>query len=367
MHTFPISAKSNYEWTEYFKGFHADVSKVHSQNYSDAVKEVGDWMASDAGVPQSTFAEIDAFLANVSTMAPKPENILFEGLPWGGLREVLTGQPLVPGDSSVPFSKPAYTPQTRQWLDLARNGTFSNETLRLMPINFEVDEKWLALLHQSVERNGETWLHHLFIGTYQLEVGDADAARKSFNASLKLKPSPHAFRNLALFAATEDEAAALYASAWSELKKVPSTDPSAGDLAKDLSGEIATWLLLNERWGEVRSFLNNEVPREYASKDRILHARAGLAVHDGDWKTAVDILTSHCFPTFGSERSRLINLWFQAKLLEAKEANGGKDLTKRQVIKLRKTLGCDGDVTSSAWNDKCSRGPPNLGIAYGGF
>ena len=59
-----------------------------------------------------------------------------------------------------------------------------------------------------------TWLHHLFLGTYQLETGNVDDARISFQASINLKPNVHAYRNLALFAPTANDAFDLFTSAW---------------------------------------------------------------------------------------------------------------------------------------------------------
>ena len=38
----------------------------------------------------------------------------------------------------------------------------------------------------------------------------------------------------------------------------------------------------------------------------LMTTRAGLALHDGDHETAIAILTSHCFPTYGAARSALV-------------------------------------------------------------
>ena len=146
--------------------------------------------------------------------------------------------------------------------------------------------------------------------------------------------------------------------------------------------------MLNGRWDELEALLV-AIPRTvFLEKDRVLHARAALAVHRGDHKEALSVLTSHCFPTYGSLRSMLIQLWWQAKTMEAVEvattvcspelgaslrvteapnrkANGGVNLTKLETVHLRRKLGCDGDSTSSGPYDDCIRGPPNLGLQYG--
>ena len=206
------------------------------------------------------------------------------------------------------------------------------------------------------------------MGTYQLEIGDAGAAKASFDASLKLSPSVHAYRNLAIFAPSADAAAELYQKAWARWAKLDAgKDPAAEMLGKDLSSEMAAWLMLNSRWTELENFLSGIENKAFLSKDRVLHARAALAIELGDHATGLSILTRNCFPTYGSVRSMLIDLWWRAKLMEAVKANNGKNLTRLQTVHLRRQLGCDGDSTSSTILDPCTRGPPNLGLRYGGL
>lgn len=79
MHTFPIAANSTYQWSEWFKGFRADATRVHSSNYSDALNEVNTWMASERGLDQEKFKETDAWLASLSQRSPMPGDILYQG------------------------------------------------------------------------------------------------------------------------------------------------------------------------------------------------------------------------------------------------------------------------------------------------
>lgn len=289
------------------------------------------------------------------------------GMPWGGLREQLTGERLVK-NGGCPFPKPRYDTETRAWLDLLVNGTFSAETLALTPVTFEIDPLWVERLFHSMSEHGETWLHHLFIGTYQLEVGNPTAATASFEASLRLLPSVHGYRNLAIFADTVDAASALYQKAWDVWTSLDTKrDPSVEDLGKDLASEFAAWLMLNSRWLELKDFLAGIDRESFLGKDRVLHARAALVIQSGDHKSALSILTGNCFPTYGGERQALIDLWWAAKRVEAVEMNGGKQLSKLQLVHLRRQLGCDGDSTDTTISSNCTRGPPNLGLRYGGF
>lgn len=344
-----------------------ELDRIHGQNYSDAVESVNEWMRSSVGLNQEKFNEIDTFLKSLANVAPEAKNIISVGMPWGGLREKLTGRPLVVG-GACPFLEPEFNEETRPWLELLNNGTFLNTTLHLTPVNFEIDEMWIIRLKESMQKHGPTWLHYLFLGTYQLEVGDAETARASFQSSLALFPSAHAYRNLAIFAPTADEAISLYKKAWETWEKLDnSTDSAVNDLGKDLANEFSAWLLVNERWSDLSDFLAKLKHLPYLQKDRVLHARAALDIYNNEWKSAEAILTENCFPTYGSERSALIQLWWQAKQMEAVEKKGGKPLTKLETIHLRRKLGCDGDSTSTNIHSKCTRGSPNLGLEYGGF
>jgi hypothetical protein len=84
---------------------------------------------------------------------------------------------------------------------LCRNGTFSKETLAdLAPASFLIGSEWVKLLEASAARHGASWLHSLYLGTAELEMGNAPKALALFNRSLALQPSVHAERALAIFA-----------------------------------------------------------------------------------------------------------------------------------------------------------------------
>jgi len=374
MHTFPLPAESVYEWTEWFKAWRADPSKMQDPDYSVPLREVDAFMSSKQGVSAGKTRSMDDFFKKYADIPP--EKMLWQGMPYAGLYEEASGRKLAPG---CPFPKsPANISEAplgiRPWLELLRNGEFSPETLSATPINFEVDALWMQLLRSSMAKNGETWLHRLYLGTEALEVGNVDAARTHFEASFKLKANVHSARNLATFAPTMEEAVKGYEQAWSLWKQLDaSADPAATNLGKDLASEMSAWLMQNEQWDALSSILDDVATMPEAatfrSKDKILHAKAALAMssHGGaaDFATAIDILTSHCFPTYGSDRKMLIDLWWNARVAKAVDENGGRSLTKMQMIKLRRQLGCDGDSTTSTLADKCMRGPPNLGYPYG--
>ena len=120
-------------------------------------------------------------------------------------------------------------------------------------------------------------------------------------------------------------------------------------------------------WSALNDFLTNlasPLTSAYLQKDRALHARAALAVHNHDHATAIPILRHHCFPTYGSLRADLIKLWHEAQAQKAVEDKGGVALTTAERLALRRRLRCDGDHTDRTLSDPCVCGPPNLGYAY---
>ena len=354
MHTFPVKARGSVEWTEWFKAFQGNVSRLHSVNYSDALSEVKEFIQSKNGVSNERIDSVNKFFESIADL--EPSEILTKGMPWGAMAELRNGKNF---SSCCPFTSLPYDERTMHWIDLIKNhGSFSENASKTTPLNFEVGENWISLLG-----NGTTWLHSLFRGTHALEVGDVNRARDSFKDSVLKHPNAHAYRGLAVISRSPDEGWQYYQNAWSCYANLSDHDAVKTRLGKDLAREIAPWLMLNNRWDDLRGFLSS-LPEMYKSKDRVLHAQAALHVQDGDFASAKKILRSNCFPTYGSERSALIELWWNALVLEAESEKGGESLSNRELLALRRKYRCDGDSATSTLNDPCILGPPNLGYAY---
>ena len=375
MHTFPLPRKSSLEWTEWFKGYRADRDEMQSPLYTKSVNAVNAWLTSPEGVSASLVKKLDRFLSDMADVAPTREQIFAKGMPWGGLRQKLeqliseTGvsESTAPG---CPFPEPTADRETAPWLELLQTGTFSKESLSMVPVNFEVSDEWVPLLQVAVDVGKATWLHLLFLGTHALEVGNAQLATTLLEKSMTLQPSVHASRNLAIIAPTQDTAIQFYNEAWSLWQKLdPEIDPNVAQLGADLAGEMCGWLLGNERWKELEDFLetlqnSGSLAQTFLLKDRVLHAQASIAVHNRQYNTAISILRSHCFPTYGSLRANLLALWWSAQKGRAIEGKGETPLTTQEMLHLRRKLRCDGDESRRGIDDPCICGPPNLGYRY---
>ena len=211
----------------------------------------------------------------------------------------------------------------------------------------------------------ETWLTHLLLGTAVLERGERNASEHHFLRSRLLKPNVHAARNLALLAPDNASQLAFYKEAWAVWLGWSAEDPARQRLGRNLASEFSIWMAVNNEWGTLRAFLV-ALPAACpgcVDADRVLDAHASLYVHDAAYEKALQLLSSNCFPTYSSDRSRLIHLWYQAHL-QMEEARLGRALTRIDTVRLRRKIGCDGDQTVTTWKGQCSRGPPNLGTAY---
>ena len=388
LHTFPINGSragepvSEYQWTEWFKAWQADPAQMQHPDYRVPVAAVDAFVASAGGMPQAEIEGTDAFLERMSSVPPLPEHVLTTGSPWGALREEADGGTHLARGCRFNLT---VSPETRPWIELLRTGTFSAATLALTPVSFQTDDGWMARLEAGLAAGHETWLHYLHLGTCHLERGEVAPARAALAKSMQLQPSVHAARNLATAAPDADSALAYYKTAWATWKQLhhlgAGADPAAARLGKDLGRELTAWLLATEQWDELRPFVA-ELPdvAGLRGKDQVLHARAALAVHDGElrgslsgaYAEAIDILSSHCFPTYGIDRRLLLNLWLRAQAQrESAELYGGRNLTRRELVRLKRKINCDGTsstmVTPSGdpKTQQCLNGPPNLGYPYG--
>ena len=103
----------------------------------------------------------------------------------------------------------------------------------------------------------------------------------------------------------------------------------------------------------------------FLSQDKLLHAQACVAIQENNYTSAIAILTSNCFPTYGSLRNDLIELWYEANLQKT-EAEKGSPLSnaRNSAFKTRPWL-----WRRSRNHDQSERKlhpwAINLGYAYG--
>ena len=126
-------------------------------------------------------------------------------------------------------------------------------------------------------------------------------------------------------------------------------------LGADLVSEFAGWLIGNKEWNELKALLKDlktnrsnssmalaSYANGFLSQDKLLHAEACVAIQDNNYTSAIAILTSNCFPTYGSLRNDLIELWYEANLQKAEAEKRFATVNARNSA-FRRDLGCGGD------------------------
>ena len=249
--------------------------------------------------------------------------------------------------------------------------------------SFQVDALWMQKLQTSAQQHGWTWLHPLHVGTIELEIGNAAAAKDHFTKSMAMQPSAHAARALAIFCNATD-APRHFEAAWTAWKAVDSSDPAKFRLGADLAKEYASWLLsqasASDDWHALMAFVDR-VERDCGSfcieQDALQLAQANLAVHfSKDPHKGIAIIRRNCFPTFSNQRGDVNTVWWAANVA-IEEKRLGHPMSKMETIRLRRKLGCDGDLlsttvsppsggphASSGKGGSCVVGPPNIGYPY---
>lgn len=94
-----------------------------------------------------------------------------------------------------------------------------------------ITPQWVDRLQRSAATHGETFLHHLHVGIASAERRNFDAAVKSFEKSIALRPTAVAHRNLAVILDDIADRATHYQAAWTIAVAADLThDPAGGHL-----------------------------------------------------------------------------------------------------------------------------------------
>ena len=240
----------------------------------------------------------------------------------------------------------------------------------------QVDALWMAKIKESATKHGWTWLHHLHVGTIELEIGNSIAAHTHFQESLKLKVTPHAARALEIFV-NASEAPHYFEAAWKAWVAIDaSIDTAKFRLGADLAKEHASWLSGQAHdsgsWHDLAAFVDR-VERDCGSfcaeQDLMLLAKAKVELYfRKNPQKAIAIIRDNCFPTFSNQRGDVNAVWWAANVAE-EEARLQRPMSRMEKIKLRRKLGCDGEDASThsvpaTGGDTCVVGPPNIGYPY---
>lgn len=338
MQNFPVPNNSIREWTEWFKGFNGNEAVLRGEDYNAALGEIDSWISSDKGMTKENTKDLDAFFAAHATLPPN--EILVTGQPWGYLEEMLLGRQLAPGlIFTLPANDTLGYKEALPWLELLRDGKFSESTLSKIPLSYQTTDRWLNVIQKSSDTHGLTWLHALHLGIASTERGNLDEPKKYFQKSLDMKPNPVAARCLAVLSSTPEEAWPHYEQAWAILHSKWTGDKDAYHrLTLNLITEISYFLQQNLWYDKMEAFANMVINGKFMTDyqvDAFLTMYTKVLLHNQEYSRAKDILGSNCFPTYAKARDDLMNMWNTAMVGLAQQAKGDVPLTSVEKHRAR--------------------------------
>ncbi|MCK6579532.1 MAG: DUF5107 domain-containing protein [Anaerolineae bacterium] len=265
--------KAEWSWLEGYGLMQAAPQTVHG----------GDWDAARADIEQrlerlSPRAAFEAEFARGETWKDQPPSeILHRGSGWGALEAArlrLRGAPPFAGPG-LDFGAPS-EPAQQPWLALLQTGRFPGSESDTLNAGLLVQTEWRALLEAFVARepaaSWEAWLH---LGSMRLHEGERAGARQAWEASLALKRTAWALRNLAVLMRLEGQVELAADALLEAHAQRPEIIPLLVETARALIDA-----------GRVGAFLHrlSALPETIRSHGRIrlLEVEAGLAVGDLD-------------------------------------------------------------------------------------
>lgn len=179
MQTFQLKKNSKLEWTEWFIGITSDANVLNGANYKAAISNIEILIKSN--IPTETVEYFDTFLKKYASVVP--QQVLYNGNPWGALEEMKNKKSLAAGLSfSIPddIDDPKFKDAV-PWVELLTTGRFSADTLSSLPTSYQTTDSWRDLILRSSQVVEMTWLHALHLGVCSTERGLVDEPKQYFN------------------------------------------------------------------------------------------------------------------------------------------------------------------------------------------
>jgi tetratricopeptide (TPR) repeat protein len=298
----PMPAGAEWTWLEAYGLMEADPEVVHGSDWRAAYHFV------DEGLNEMMPLELlESKLLNSNDMADRPpDEIIQPGSGWGALerrrRERSGEKPFCP--PSMAFSDDSLGADQEPWLALLVDGALPYVDPTDLPGGWMIQSEWRQLLEDAVHAGrGDHWLAWLHLGVMYYSEKDIDAAKRAWEKSLTLEPSPWAYRNMAVLAKHEgrlEEAAGLLLAARQMAPQMPS-----------LALECCRVLIEAGRSEDMLNLMDDLPPQiRGLGRMRIIEAQAAMKM--GDLQRVEDILRSR--PPVADVREgevTLSNLWFE--------------------------------------------------------
>ena len=193
-HTVPMSAHTEWQWTQAFGCISADPAKVHGSDWKSA------WQAVDGVLKQRINREtLRQFESRCRPLLDSPPTeVLYAGTGWGALeqlRRAAQGEPAMP--AAFAFGDETLGEAQQIWLDLMESGSLPERDAAQTPGEWLIQPEWKDRLEYSLaDSSRRHWFALLHLGVMRIEADDEAGAQAAWEESCRLQPSAWAFRNL---------------------------------------------------------------------------------------------------------------------------------------------------------------------------
>lgn len=298
----PMPAGDEWTWLEAYGLMEADPRVVHGPDWKEAYKSVDRKLKEI--MPQDVLES--KLLETVDMSNKPPQEIIQPGSGWGALErrrwESSVEKPFCP--TSMAFEDDTLGPYQEPWLALLEEGALPYTHPADPPGGWMIQPEWRRILEDAVNAGrGDHWLSWLHLGVIYYAEKEMDAAKQAWEKSLKLEPSPLAYRNLAVLAKREKR-----------LSEAADMLLAARQMAPDmfsLAVECCRALIEAGRAHNVLELMGH-LPRHIHDRGRMRIMEAQAAMKIGDLQKVEEILQSR--PSVSDVREgevTLSNLWFE--------------------------------------------------------
>jgi tetratricopeptide (TPR) repeat protein len=297
-HGLPLPANSTKEWVQLFGYFEADAARVHDKDYAAACDYVDGRLKQQ--LPAARVADLLAECRANANLAPA--EILFAATGWGAVEMARRAlEPELPGvPAAFVFPAQTVTVEEEKWLRLLDSGRLAEPDPSAVPGEWMVQPEWLPRLAAIENKHWFEWLHE---GVMRMENGDTAGAVAAWQSSIAQRPSPWAYRNLAVAADRAGDAQAaqkFYAKAW---EMAVALDVQSAPLAV----ECLQSLLAQRKFDEGLA-LYESLPETVRDFDRVQILRGRIALEMGDLETVERVLQRE-YAVIREGETELSDLW----------------------------------------------------------
>lgn len=290
---------TEWSWLEAYGLMQADPKIIHGPDWKKAYESV------DRILKEKMPLEIleDTLIKTNNIADNSPIEVVQYGAGWGALelhRRKKMGEEPFCSDALV-FSDESLTDDQKPWLTLLNEGTFPTGDPKDVPGAWMVQAEWQRLLERAVISSYSShWLSWLHLGVMYYFEKDFESAQKAWEKSISLKPSPWAYRNMAILSKRNgklNDASSLMLIAYQMAPNIPA-----------IAIECCQTLMESRKYDDVLRLIKNMPLRDHG-RIKIMEAQSALQI--GDIKRVEEILQSKpVVPDIREGEISLSELWF---------------------------------------------------------